>query len=234
MEAVALKVVLYHESRSLGIERIRVLLDQRLRKIVDVLGQTVIQVLNDFQTFFSLFEDPTTFATNKSSKGECASSDSRRRIGNKFAVEQGDLHQEASDVLNFGFLDARTTADQSEPSFRGRVTDSPLNRSKDMLLHLNEGRLIVRVTTDMGQILDGGHSLLGILELGRDPQGSAADKLIMLDVHNPAGDISVDDVQSEVESFWTEAEGEMDLDEEINEARTHVPSNFRLLIHRGR
>jgi hypothetical protein len=80
--------------------------------------------------------------------------------------------------------------------------------------------------------LDSGNTIFGILKLRRDPEGGAPDKLVVLNVNDTSRDVAVDDVESKVQCFWPQAEGEMDLNEEINETRSHVPPNFRLLVHR--
>ena len=100
-----------------------------------------------------------------------------------------------------------------------------------MLLHLDEGRLVVGITTNLHQILHGRDAFLGILKLGRDPESGATNKLVMFNVNDATRNIAVDDVERQIECFWSEAEGEVNLDEEINEARSHVPSNFWLLVH---
>jgi len=53
----------------------------------------------------------------------------------------------------------------------------------------------------------------------------------MFNVNDAARNIAIDDVEGQIECFWSEAEGEVNLDEEINETRSHMPSNFGLLVH---
>jgi hypothetical protein len=53
----------------------------------------------------------------------------------------------------------------------------------------------------------------------------------VLDVHNSAGNVAIDNVQGEVQCLWAEAECEMELDEKFDEAGAHVPLDFRLLVH---
>jgi uncharacterized protein YicC (UPF0701 family) len=43
-------------------------------------------------------------------------------------------------------------------------------------------------------------------------------------------DVTVDDVEREVEGFRTKTILKMNFDEEVDEVRSHVPSQFRLLI----
>lgn len=102
-----------------------------------------------------------------------------------------------------------------------------------MALHLDEGRLVIRVSADLGEVVHGGNALLRVLVLGRDPEGGTADKLVVLDVHDAARDVAVDDVEGEVERLGAEAEREVDLDEEVDEAGAHVPPDLGLLVHRG-
>ena len=55
----------------------------------------------------------------------------------------------------------------------------------------------------------------------------------MFDVHDATGDVAVNYIQSEVQRFRTETKGEVDLDEKVDEAGTHVPPNLGLLVHGG-
>ena len=100
-----------------------------------------------------------------------------------------------------------------------------------MLLHLDEGRFVIGIATNLDEILYRRNTLLCVLKLCRNPEGSAADKLIMFNVDDATRNIAIDDVESQIECFWSETESEVDLDEEIDEARSHVPSDLRLLIH---
>ena len=111
------------------------------------------------------------------------------------------------------------------------MAQSPLNGREYVLLHLDEGRLIIGISANLDQILYGWDALLGILKLGGDPEGSATDKLVVFDVDDAARNITVNDVEGEVECFWSEAESEVDFHEEINETRSHMPSNLGLLVH---
>ena len=111
------------------------------------------------------------------------------------------------------------------------MTQGPLDGGEDVLLHLDEGRLVIGITADLYQILDGRDAFLGILKLGRDPEGGATNKLVMFNVNDTARNITIDYVEGEVECFWSEAESEVNFYEEIDETGSHVPSNLGLLIH---
>jgi hypothetical protein len=52
----------------------------------------------------------------------------------------------------------------------------------------------------------------------------------MLLVDDPLGDISIDNVEREVENFGTESELLVDLDEKVDQVRTHVPLKFGLHV----
>jgi len=49
-----LQVILHDESSSFRVERVRILFDQRLREVVDVLGQTIVKIFNDLQDLVRL------------------------------------------------------------------------------------------------------------------------------------------------------------------------------------
>ena len=111
------------------------------------------------------------------------------------------------------------------------MTQSPLNGRQHVLLHLDEGGLVIGITADLDKILYGGDAFLGVLELCGNPESGTANKLVMFDVYDAARDIAIDDVKGQIECFRSEAESEVDLDEEIDETGSHVPSNLGLLIH---
>ena len=111
------------------------------------------------------------------------------------------------------------------------MTQSPLNCREYVLLHLDEGRLVIGITANLHQILHGRDAFLGILKLCRDPESGTTNELVVFNVDDAARDIAIDDVEGQVERFWSKAEGEVDLDEEVNETRSHMPSNLGLLIH---
>ena len=111
------------------------------------------------------------------------------------------------------------------------MAQTPLDGREYVLLHLDKGRLVIGITTDLNQILHGWNAFLGVLKLGSDPEGSTTNKLVVFNVDDATRDIAVDDVESEVEGLWSETEGEVDFDEEIDETRSHVPPNFGLLVH---
>ena len=111
------------------------------------------------------------------------------------------------------------------------MSQTPLDGRKYVLLHLDKGRLVIGITANLYQILHGWDAFLGILELGRDPESSTTNKLIMFNVDDAARNIAIDDVEGQIECLWSEAEGEVNLHEEIDETRSHMPSNFGLLVH---
>ena len=83
----------------------------------------------------------------------------------------------------------------------------------------------------MHQVLHGRDAFLSILKLCRDPESGTTDELVVFNVYDAARNIAIDDVEGQIECLWSKAEGEVDLDEEVNETRSHMPSNLGLLIH---
>ena len=69
------------------------------------------------------------------------------------------------------------------------------------------------------------------LKLCGDPEGSAADELVVLLEDDALGDVAVDDVHCEVEDLGPEPELLVDLDEEIDEVRLHVRLELGLELH---
>ena len=104
--------------------------------------------------------------------------------------------------MYFGLFHERSSAHEAEPCFGSRVTESPLDGGENMAFHLNEGGLFISVTADLSKVLHSRDTLLGILEFGSDPEGSTANKLIVLDVDNPTGDVAVNDVEGEIQGLW--------------------------------
>lgn len=101
-------------------------------------------------------------------------------------------------MLYLRFLSGRNTAHQSKPRLRSRVTKGPLNRCQNMPFHLNKGRLVVSIMAVVDEILDGWNSFFGIFEFSGNPKSGASDKLIVLDVHDSAGNIAIDNVQGQI------------------------------------
>lgn len=232
LEAATLEVKLENERRRLRVEGVRVLLDKRLRQVVRVLRQAVVQVLDDLEALFSFLEDATALATEGTRKRQRAQRNSRRWVLAELAVEQRDLHEKASDVLHFLLLDDRATAKDAQPRFRRRVTQRPLDCRKNVALHLDERRLVVSLLAHLSEVLNSWYALLGVLELRSDPERGASDKLVVLNVDDPLRDVAVDDVQREVERFRAKPEDEVKLHEEVHQAGTHMPSDLWLLVHR--
>jgi len=170
----------------------------------------------------------------------------------KVSGEQGGLHDKSSDVLDLGRL-LGSLAVQSHPSFGGRVSDGPSDSLEQVSFHcrravtyketgpwhgsddlslltLQERRHIVCGTAHIGQLLDSRDPVLGILKLASDPQSRTPNQLIMLLVNDPLGDVTIDNVEGEVEDFRSESELLVDFNEEIDEIWAHVPLKFGLHV----
>jgi hypothetical protein len=151
--------------------------------------------------------------------------------GYKFPIEEGDFHQETSDVSGSSVIHVEVAASDPQPSFSGRVPYHPLNGRQNMILHLDEGGDVVRLIAKIVQILDSGYALLGILELGCNPQSRTADELEVFDIHDAPRTVPVDDVECQVQGFGTKLEEEMRFDEKVDETGSHVPLDLGLLVH---
>ena len=114
-------------------------------------------------------------AARVSGEEERAGCDDGRRKLYKFAIEEGDLHEEASDVLGLGVLHDRVAAGETEPGLGGGVANDPLDGVENVVLHLDEGGLVVGLATNLGEVVHGGDAILCVLELCGDPKGSTAD-----------------------------------------------------------
>jgi len=197
-----------------------------------VFCQSIIEEFDDLKTFFSFFPNPAGFATQEVCQSEGSQSNRRRGILDKLPIEESNLHQESSNMLYFGFFHAGSTAHKPEPCFSSWMTESPLNCGEDMAFHLNEGGFFICVAADLNKVLHRRNTFFGILKFCSDPESCTADKLVMLDVDDATGNVAVNDIESEVQCLWTKTECEVNFNEEVDKTRAHVPSDFRLLIHR--
>ena len=218
-----------------------------------VISEVVVEELDNLQRLVSLFmrlralddmlvvrdmpklcmAHPTLLAASKSCENERTGGDGGRSVLYELTVEEGDLHQETRNMLRLGVLHDCVATSEAKPCFGSRMPYNPLDCVEDVMLHLDKGRLVVGFATDLGELVDGGHALLRVFELCSDPKGGAANELVVFGIHDSAGYITVDNVKGEVKSFGTEVEGEVDLDEEVNETGTHVPPDLGLLVHGG-
>lgn len=189
-------------------------------------------MFDDFETFVRLFPHTTGLAAQVSCQRQGGKRNGGWRVLDKFSVKKGDFHQEPGNVLDLWVLNTRATTYKSQPCFCGRMSKGPLDGRKNMTFHLNESRLFVCLAADLHKILHRWHPLFRVFKLGSDPEGSATNKLVVFDVNNTAGNVSVDNIEGEVECFWAKTEGEMNFDQKVNKTGSHVPPNFRLLVHR--
>ena len=164
------------------------------------------------------------------SENERGSGDVGSVESDELAVEESELHDESRNVLSARIFERTSRASESEPSFSGRVTDDPVNRCQYMTLHLNECLLVVSVAAHLDEFRKSRHTNLSLLELCGDPQCGTTNELIVFLEDDTLRDVSVDDIESEVESFGAKSILKVNLDEKVDEVRPHVPPEFRLLI----
>ncbi len=53
----------------------------------------------------------------------------------------------------------------------------------------------------------------------------------MLDIYYPPRDVTIDNIEREIQRFWPQSEAEVNLYEKVDETGPHVPPNLGLLIH---
>lgn len=80
------------------------------------------------------------------------------------------------------------------------------------------------------QVFHGWNPVFCILKLARDPQSGAAHELVVLLVDDTFRDVAVDDVESEKEGLRAEAVLLVDLNQEVDQVRPHVPSELWLHV----
>jgi len=123
------------------------------------------------------------------------------------------------------------TTHQSQPSLGSRVPKGPLDGCENMAFHLNKRQLVICLVTYLREVLYSRHVLFGIFEFGSDPKCGTSNQLIMFNIDNVAGDLTINNVESEVQCFWMEAECEMDLNKKVDRTWMHVSLYLWLLIH---
>jgi hypothetical protein len=125
---------------------------------------------------------------------------------------------------------ARVDASKTQPRLCSRVSEDPVYGRQNVSLHLDKGALVVGAAAHLSELGDGGHPVLGVLELGGDPEGRTADELVVFLIYNAARDVAIDEVECEVESFRAQTVLLVDLDEKVDEIRSHVPLQLGLHI----
>lgn len=156
-------------------------------------------------------------------KHQGTSSDDQRLDSNELAMEECDLHDKPGHMLSLGVLVDVTHASQPHPCFGGRMADGPTDSLKDVSLHLNKRAIVVCFATHIRELSHSWYSILCVLELGSNPERCTADQLVVLLVDDSLGDVTVDDVQREVENFRTKTELLMNFDKEVDQEWSHVP-----------
>lgn len=73
-EATTLEVVVHDEGGCFRVKRVGILFDQRFRKIVNMFGQTSVEIVNDVQTVLRLFPGAARFVAEVACKSQSAQS----------------------------------------------------------------------------------------------------------------------------------------------------------------
>ena len=78
-------------------------------------------------------------------------------------------------------------------------------------------------TADLDKAGQSRHAFLRALGFGSNPKSCASNKLVMLGIDNPKRDVAANNVERQAQRLRTQAEGEIDLDREVDQAGMHVP-----------
>lgn len=150
----------------------------------------------------------------------------------KLLVEQGYLGE-----VSCHAFDLRIVIDLLENHLKkaldSRMPNNPVKGLQNMPLHLNKHILVVEIAAHRLELADGRNPVLLVPVLGSNEHGCTSNELVVALVHHPAGAVSVEEVDSEVERLGKEGEGGVCLDKEVQEIRTHEPLDFRLDIDAG-
>lgn len=85
-----------------------------------------------------------------------------------------------------GTSEVRLSAENTQPRLSRRMAEIPIDRSENVTLHLDERALLIGTVTELLQVLNGRNALLGVLELGGEPESDATDELVVLLVYDAA------------------------------------------------
>lgn len=147
----------------------------------------------------------------------------------KVTVVERDLADVGSHVLNLLVVPLLRDNELGE-EVDGRVTNGPIESVENMHLHLGEHASIIKSTAHVVELVDLGNTVLLVAILGSDQQSSAANKLVVLLVHDPFRAVTVQEVDSEEQCLGQQLEGSVGLDEEVDEVGTHKPLDLSLHV----
>lgn len=174
-------------------------------------------------------------AQNVVGQGSGARGHERGRKGEKGAGVEGNLAQVAGHVSHGGGDGGRVGAkNQVQVGVGGGVADGPLESVEHVALHLAEHVLLVGTAAHVFEVRDCGHTALFVLVLGGDPQTGAADELVVLLVHDSLGAVAVNEVDGQEEGLGLEPQGDVGLDDKVQQVGAHVPLELGLEVHHGR
>jgi hypothetical protein len=131
-----------------------------------------------------------------SRKGEGGSGEDRWSRRYEFLVEESDLGDVQSHVLNLSIVRSFREGDLEE-RIDGGVTDDPVEDLQNVPLHLSEHLIAVHLAAHGLQLPNGRDTVLLVTVLGGNEQGYAANELVMALSDNTAGAVAVEKVDSE-------------------------------------
>lgn len=110
-------------------------------------------------------------------------------------MEEGDLGHVQGHVLDFSIVGGFREGDLEEGVDSG-VPNNPIECLQNVPFHLSEHLVVVERTTHGLQLSNSGHPVFLVTVLSSDEKCSAADELVMALVHNTAGAVPIEKIDS--------------------------------------
>jgi hypothetical protein len=126
-------------------------------------------------------------------------------------VEESDLGDVKSHVLNLSIVGGLRQGDLEEGIYRG-VTNDPVKSLQNVPLHLGEHFIVVQRAAHGLQLPNGRDTVLLVTVLGSNEQGCAANELVVTLVDNTARAVAVEKVDSEEKGLGQQLESSMSFD----------------------
>ncbi len=174
------------------------------------------------------FTHPIGEPEDKTRKPDRRSGQQRRRCRDEAPLEALDLKQVLPNGTDLDVVFVRFT-DPAEEVNGVRVAQIPVNGLEDIALGLKDLGFRVRGVRTVEEVGRGGSDNLLHLrgnEHARDPH-----ELQLREGNHTRGEEAVNDVNTEEQGLWQEAETRVDLDEPVGQDATHFPGEVLLVGH---
>ena len=146
-----------------------------------------------------------------SRKGEGGSGKDRWSSRDELLVEESDLGDVKSHVLNLSIVGGLRQGDLEEGIYRG-VTNDPVKSLQNVPLHLGEHFIVVQRAAHGLELPNSRDTVLLVAVLGGNEQGCAANELVVTLVDNTARAVAVEKVDGEEKGLGQQLESSMSFD----------------------